>query len=78
MTRRPLTAQILALFLLLVPLGGAGCGVSSQDKPQPIEETSPQQPPATPSVATQPAPEPTSTTSPPAASIPPQSQPRTP
>jgi hypothetical protein len=77
MTRQSLTALLLALYLLLVPLG-AGCGVHSQDKPQPIEETSPQPPPATPSVATQPAPEPTSTTSPPATSIPPQSEPRTP
>ncbi|MGH3880956.1 MAG: hypothetical protein ACRDSK_28360 [Actinophytocola sp.] len=48
MIRRALTAVVLGLLV-------AGCGVSSEELPQPIESTSIQPPPGTPSVDTSPA-----------------------
>jgi hypothetical protein len=49
----------------LAVLVAAGCGVASEDEPQPVEDTSTRQPPAVPSVDTAPGPTPTMTTEPP-------------
>jgi hypothetical protein len=50
-----MTRRVLGIAVVLAVLGAAGCGVSSQDRPQPIEKTSIRQPPAPPSVDTEPA-----------------------
>jgi len=49
-------ARKLAALTVLAPLatGAIACGVSSQDRPKPVERTSVQQEPAIPSVATEP------------------------
>lgn len=49
MTRFP---AVVVLCLVLT----TGCGVSTQDEPQPIEESTPQPPAATPSFDTDPSP----------------------
>lgn len=56
-------SRVRGALAVLAALGVAGCGVGSQDEPQPLEETSIQQPPAPPSVDTEPEPTPTVTTS---------------
>lgn len=61
--------RLAVAAVLLVAV--AGCGVSAEDEPRPIDDTLIRQPPSTPTVATRPV----TTTTPPPSSTPSQSSP---